>query len=61
MEQSEYQNNHRISILSKEVEAAEASKANFNAEKEALLNEVRGMKLPLSDPNFLVNGAKYVS
>jgi hypothetical protein len=41
MEQSEYQSSHRISMLTKEVEAAEASKAIHNAEKEALQNEVR--------------------
>ena len=40
MEQGEYQSNNRISILTKEVEAAETSKANHAAEKEALGKEV---------------------
>ena len=41
MEQSEYQSNNRIAMLSKEMEAAEANKANHQAEKEALMKEVR--------------------
>ena len=44
MEQGEYQSSNRISILTKELEAAEASSAAFNNEKEALLKEV-GLKM----------------
>ncbi|XP_063691217.1 protein FAM184A-like isoform X1 [Bolinopsis microptera] len=44
MEQGEYQSNNRISILTKEVEAAEARKANHAAEKEALGKENERLK-----------------
>ncbi|KAL5262616.1 hypothetical protein ACHWQZ_G008124 [Mnemiopsis leidyi] len=39
MEQGEYQSSNRISILTKELEAAEANSAAFSTEKEALLKE----------------------
>ena len=40
MEHTEYQSNNRISILTKELETAEARFANYASEKEALQQEV---------------------
>lgn len=41
MESSEFQNNNKLALLTKELEEAEAKFANYFKEREELQNEVR--------------------